>query len=303
MYSLQCQLRSVLPRQSNHVYFERFSDSLGGYVSLDPTNREVFKSLQRAAKAKLKLKLRVREVSPAVVKAVDVQFAQTMGEAHSDNDKANKTGTKMATAPTQQTTAVSKGDTSTQNRQGETSNNLPHKANGTHADAAMTSLIDMSIRSKPSSNAPSAVITNNVANAAAVWLIYCNECDNALADTHYHCSICQSGDYDLCEACVDKGKTCRDEHWLIKRTIKDGMIVSSTTERHASRQPQVSSSAEAVIKGGNVKTELDFTMPGAFKDDKVSSPLDEDDGSRTCNSCLNGKSPMVAVLLILMSLS
>ncbi|KAG9892903.1 hypothetical protein KCU90_g21489, partial [Aureobasidium melanogenum] len=40
------------------IVFERYSDSAGGYVVLDDSNPAVFKTLIRAAKAKLKLKLR-----------------------------------------------------------------------------------------------------------------------------------------------------------------------------------------------------------------------------------------------------
>jgi len=53
------QLRQVLCIASDQaVVFERYSDSAGGYVVLDDANPAVFKTLIRAAKAKLKLKLR-----------------------------------------------------------------------------------------------------------------------------------------------------------------------------------------------------------------------------------------------------
>lgn len=40
------------------VVFERYSDSAGSYVILDPKNPAVYKQLYRAAKAKLKLRFK-----------------------------------------------------------------------------------------------------------------------------------------------------------------------------------------------------------------------------------------------------
>ncbi|KAI6860296.1 hypothetical protein KC334_g21349, partial [Hortaea werneckii] len=49
-------LLNIKPEQV--VVFERFSDSAGGYITLDPNSPQVFKTLIRAAKAKLKLRLK-----------------------------------------------------------------------------------------------------------------------------------------------------------------------------------------------------------------------------------------------------
>ena len=55
MFKLR-HLLAITPQQE--VVFERFSDSAGGYIVLDPKNAHVFKTLIRAAKAKLKLRLK-----------------------------------------------------------------------------------------------------------------------------------------------------------------------------------------------------------------------------------------------------
>ncbi|KYK58366.1 hypothetical protein DCS_05379 [Drechmeria coniospora] len=63
------------------------------------------------------------------------------------------------------------------------------------------------------------------------FAVFCNRCDKTIPDVHYHCSTCDDGDFDLCQACVKRGLTCHNSgHWLNKRAIKDGHIVSSTTE-------------------------------------------------------------------------
>jgi next to BRCA1 gene 1 protein len=113
---------------------------------------------------------------------------------------------------------------------------------------------------------------------ALSYAVCCNSCDKNIPDTHYHCSTCDDGDFDLCQSCVDKGISCHgNDHWLIKRVLKDGQIVTSTTETIAPK-------------------------PKAKKEEPVPEPklslLDDDvvDTStfnfrtfslRTCNCCVN----------------
>jgi next to BRCA1 gene 1 protein len=58
--SLLNKLRSLLaiPATSDAI-FERYSDSEGTYIILDPNNASAYKQLYRAAKAKLKLRMKV----------------------------------------------------------------------------------------------------------------------------------------------------------------------------------------------------------------------------------------------------
>lgn len=83
------QLRDLIQLQPGEdVVFERYSDSVGGYVVLDPANPAIFKTLVRAAKAKLKLRLRAT-VSPPP------RSIQASGEERSR--KAPKTSKVMST--------------------------------------------------------------------------------------------------------------------------------------------------------------------------------------------------------------
>ena len=123
-------------------------------------------------------------------------------------------------------------------------------------------------------------IVTRAANKLAIpsaFLIQCNRCDGSIPTSHWHCSVCDGGDYDLCLKCVDKGLLCEnDEHWLVKRTFKDNKIVSSTTETIKPRK----------VSGGERKV-----IPGAFtaesKTEAVSTPTPE----RTCNACVQGELP------------
>ena len=95
-----------------------------------------------------------------------------------------------------------------------------------------------------------------------------------MKDVHYHCGICDDGDYDLCETCVKAGKLCPGkEHWLIKRFIKDGSVVGSTTEKIVPKS----------------KPEAEQTkMPGAFSGDLLGD-LVPVEPQRTCNACVRGE--------------
>jgi next-to-BRCA1 protein 1 len=104
------------------------------------------------------------------------------------------------------------------------------------------------------------------------WVVYCNNCNNAMEHEHFHCSICDNGDYDLCPSCVDNGIHCPGSgHWMVKRFVQNGAVVNSTTER----------------VGPKVKP---TSVPGAFT--QVIDLTGEEDTpapTRTCNSCVKGE--------------
>jgi hypothetical protein len=106
------------------------------------------------------------------------------------------------------------------------------------------------------------------------FCIDCNNCGKSIPNEHYHCSICDAGDFDLCQGCIDRGVTCDgNEHWLIKRSIKGGRVIPSITE---TIEPK---------KAGDKTAET--------QDMKERIPLneyeDESVAERTCNSCIRGK--------------
>ena len=109
------------------------------------------------------------------------------------------------------------------------------------------------------------------------FTICCNNCDKPIPDAHWHCSICERGDFDLCQNCVEKGCLCDGEdHWLIKRFVKGGKVINSTTETIA---PKKASKIE------------EKAIPGAFtseikREEDIHGLLDL---SRTCNCCVGGK--------------
>lgn len=128
---------------------------------------------------------------------------------------------------------------------------------------------DLAVRPKIEPTAP----------PTGAWSVYCNNCDTPMANEHYHCNICDDGDYDLCRACVDAGHHCPgDGHWLIKRLVKNGQVINSTTET-VSPKPKFGEPSE---------------MPGAFTEEKKVEDEEAeeeqiDEPHRTCNACVNGK--------------
>lgn len=60
----------------------------------------------------------------------------------------------------------------------------------------------------------------------AAFFTFCNECGEMPVQTHYHCYICHSGDFDLCLTCVAEGVCCwNPQHELVRRMVKNGDLV------------------------------------------------------------------------------
>jgi next-to-BRCA1 protein 1 len=114
---------------------------------------------------------------------------------------------------------------------------------------------------------------NSMGSAASypVFSVFCNNCQASIPDVHYHCGTCDDGDFDLCQSCVDSGVGCgSEEHWMIKRFVKNGKVINSTTERippkeKAAALPVVPTAIQAQDSGLIIAT-------------------------RTCNSCIQGMS-------------
>ena len=128
------------------------------------------------------------------------------------------------------------------------------------------------------------------ANSTGAWSVYCNECDKPMADEHFHCSICDDGDYDLCPGCVSAGKICPGvNHWLIKRTLKDGQVINSVTEKILPRpkpQPQTEKEKEKEMPGAFTEEPKAAVIPPAMSAyESTSKPVP----TRTCNSCVKGQ--------------
>lgn len=127
-------------------------------------------------------------------------------------------------------------------------------------------------------------------NAHTSWVVYCNNCNMAMEDEHYHCSICDHGDYDLCSSCVDSGIHCPGSgHWMVKRFVQNGRVVNSTTER----------------VGPKAKSQTEPEMPGTFTEEKQAAPevvekQESEEPTRTCNCCVQGELsiPSISVLML-----
>ena len=123
--------------------------------------------------------------------------------------------------------------------------------------------------------------------AGTSFTICCNNCDDPIPNAHYHCSKCDDGDFDLCETCYNNSIRCNgDDHWLVKRGVKDGKVTSSSTETIA---PRKSIASFFDLKSDSQPTE-NKDVPGAFTQEIKEAFQQPLDLSRTCNSCVTRKS-------------
>ncbi|KAF2488519.1 hypothetical protein BU16DRAFT_587026 [Lophium mytilinum] len=298
------KLRALLAIPAGQeVVFERYSDSAGAYITLDSENAQVYKTLFRAAKAKLKLRLRAiivaqdAEPSASAPAPVPVPAAQAPSSRYSLDAPSfttlpgvpalspptvvrscvpprpagaynysrmaafNKAMSEMNQLATPQQPAADKADA-----EGE----APVPRAFTARENFFTNLNDMPRAADLAFRMKDAAPPPPPSNACS-WVVYCNNCDNPMANEHFHCSICDRGDYDLCASCVDAGIHCPGAgHWMVKRFVKNGTVVNSTTERI----------------GPKAKVEPENDMPGAFTEEKKPEIEEQDLPTRTCNSCV-----------------
>ncbi|KAJ4360878.1 uncharacterized protein N0V89_001446 [Didymosphaeria variabile] len=303
------------------VIFERYSDSAGAYVTLDANKPQVYKTLFRAAKAKLKLRLRAtipgQESEPAAAappapvqqplstppSSLHRMSAETLSPPRAEPTLPSPLiahSQPLFSSPPQpapkaaaQTSPVSplvadaevKGEApvprpfvATQPqltaRQSKAQELIEHLQNqGLKENLGFFSSL------AAGSRIPDLAIRPKMENVQTSWVVYCNNCNMAMEDEHYHCSICDHGDYDLCPSCVESGIHCPGSgHWMVKRFVKNGSVVNSNTERLTPRKSQV-----------------EKEMPGAFTEEKQSVPevvekREADEPTRTCNCCVQSKS-------------
>ncbi|KAJ9655392.1 hypothetical protein H2198_005766, partial [Neophaeococcomyces mojaviensis] len=218
------------------VKFDRFSDSAGTYVTLDSNNPAIYKQLYRAAKAKLKLRLKATVIEAKKVDEAPAIEEKTLVESSKRNAYL---------------------DTVLLNRPSEVDTLQTLQAGSESPENAKQ------MSEKPAGKTELSIPTLPTLNdfCANTFSIDCNHCGRAVESEHYHCGKCEQGDFDLCSTCIDSGITCNDDdHWLIKRTIKNGRITASNTET----QPPKTKAQPVELKTVTI--------------------VEED--QRTCNSCI-----------------
>ncbi|EME82650.1 uncharacterized protein MYCFIDRAFT_114686, partial [Pseudocercospora fijiensis CIRAD86] len=273
--------RADADRQSK----QRYSDSAGGYITLDEKNPQVFKALVRAAKAKGKLRLRVtvtptnvpqekeapvdaKKVAVKPMEPIIVRSTAPMSAALAEEKPRIQSAQAQPRDPISQQTLIDDAP-------------VPHPFS-VDRTAFFENLAAPAARSMlPVRPREPREKDELVVEMKHEWAIFCNECSKALPDSHYHCDICDGADYDLCEQCVAEGKLCPgDGHWLIKRFLKDGQFITSTTERVS---PRKFHQASLILQS---EPEIEEKMPGALSEETKTLDLEPMSPTRTCNNCV-----------------
>lgn len=229
---------------------------------LDPAYPAVFKQLYRAAKAKQKLKLRITTLNKDTVAEKKDELSPPPRNARSvtveDVPEAVPQPTATTSAPKpaevmassiEKTVCDYKAFMSGQGERITVSEPyldpleaLARKINSVALSSETTQIKTAEIPTVEKKTTPppppKPTALSQLSHSRMPFAVYCNSCDKTIPDVHYHCSTCDEGDFDLCQACIDMGISCHGEgHWLIKRMIRDGAIVTSTTSRQAPKPP------------------------------------------------------------------
>ena len=252
----------AIPSDSK-VTFERYSDSAASYIVLDDKNSAIYKQLYRAAKAKLKLRIRAT-VTPSQAE---------------DNEAKNIIDAALQNAEMQSAVRSRSNYLQTVLEPSTTTRSVPQSACGISLPNSTTETLVAAPNTEEVKAAPVQAMAENYSKPflpsfhdfrSGVFCIDCNNCGSSIPNEHYHCSICDEGDFDLCMGCVDNNVTCGgEEHWLIKRTLQNGRVVSSVTETIAPKKPKA------------VEPEPEVVEPAPVGQNYIME--------RTCNSCVGGK--------------
>jgi next-to-BRCA1 protein 1 len=217
-----------------NVIFERYSDSAGSFVHLDSDNPAVFKQLYRAAKAKLKLRIKATVDQPEIQSAERESPGEQQGPprySYLDTVLSPPIPAKIVDTNSSATTS---------------STVLPESAERETLTDAVDPSWTSTKKDEPKNsrsrefvlgpdNPISPILSHT--SIAGVFCIDCNHCGRAIPNEHYHCNTCSDGDYDLCPECIDSGVNCLGEdHWLVRRFVQDGIITNSTTKTLASHK-------------------------------------------------------------------
>ncbi|RDW87167.1 ZZ type zinc finger domain protein [Aspergillus mulundensis] len=277
------------------VIFERYSDSAGSYVQLDSNNPAVFKQLYRAAKAKLKLRIKATVVqpvnrsgasdgpseahSPARYSYLETVLSHPIpAKAVDTNDSTAALATTLPTSA-ERTTLIETQNPVCFTNEVEESKSTSHREFVLGPDNPCAPLADHS-------------------SAPPVISIDCDHCGRAIPSEHYHCNTCSDGDFDLCPQCIESGVNCEGEdHWLVRRFMKDGIITNSTTKTLASHkirtqdeleaQPALEEAPEPVEKIATSRERICNNCLKEFDEGKMVSCADCDDFD-LCITCVLG---------------
>ncbi|KAK6526301.1 hypothetical protein TWF694_004901 [Orbilia ellipsospora] len=280
---LPTKLRNALTiTEDQQVRFERYSDSAASFVVLDADNLTVYKQLYRAAKAKLKLRLKATLIvpeneTPSVASNPPAYASQvTLATVEQTPAEPQPVVIENVSEPIPIPVENSTKEVPVEPEQIDYSQAIAEQVlNYFNGDVFSQQLsqsvqdeLDKRMKELSLKNTTPEVKTECKLGAciepepSRSFLVYCNKCQRTIHGEHYHCSICDKGDYDLCATCVDNGVHCEGDHWLIKRTLENGRIVSSTTEYNKRKQRSKAPSPQ-----------LAPTPTPAFR-------------TRTCNCCI-----------------
>lgn len=255
-------------------------------MRLDSDNFAVYKQLYRAAKAKSKLRIKATTVDSSASVQPSTQPQPLTDELFPTRHSYLETVLSSPIPVAQPETLPSTSETTLPSNLTAPSINLA-------SDQPHYRDFDME---QDKLRFP--VISHN--SPSGMFCIDCNNCGRSIANEHYHCSICEYGDYDLCPQCVDAGASCRGEgHWLIKRVVEGGLVTNSTTEKIPPRQ-QSTQDIKSVAPVAPLPAKLVPEMAGppipivapapAVASPKTSRPdiAAESEEKPICNGCCRG---------------
>lgn len=265
-----------------NVILERYSDSASSYIRLDSDNTVAYKQLYRAAKAKLKLRIKATTLDPSPTASPEVPQPAEQPQMTQQPVRSSYLDTVLS-APV----PAARLDLPL------TTSDPANNGTGDATKQILTSGQPLPREFEIEQDKLHFPVISHK-SASGMFCIDCNNCNRSIANEHFHCSICEDGDYDLCPQCVKAGASCGGEgHWLIKRVVNNGIVNNSTTETLPLRQqiklenPLRQSTVNQSKQDKTVAAEI--CPMETFKPAR-SDVADQGEENAICNGCGRGKS-------------
>ena len=58
--------------------------------------------------------------------------------------------------------------------------------------------------------------------------VYCDECGDLTTENHFHCNVCEEGDFDICPGCYARGIRCYGSGHLVHRIFRNRRFIDAS---------------------------------------------------------------------------
>ncbi|KAK9473285.1 uncharacterized protein V1510DRAFT_98335 [Dipodascopsis tothii] len=211
LFASQVKFLLSLPEDAP-LFLERYSTSNGQYCPLD--GQASYAAMARSIKVKNSVRVRIRELEQSVVNA-ETRSTSTGDRAPESKNETSSSVATLLQSPEYESVIREIVGKEVDGLTSEFRALLEQKKREQRSNWHRGSRKHKFVRSKNTSSVPTADV-----------FIVCNLCGSNVKSVYYHCSVCDRGNFDVCEECV----TIKNGHCRVASHSLYGCKLQDTTE-------------------------------------------------------------------------